>query len=291
MSVTPPQPPIESGEVLDLLTSLVQKSLVVYEEDERGQGRYGLLDTVRQYARDRLLESGEGEAVRERHRDWFLALAEQAEPELGHQQAWLDRLEREHDNLRAALAWSREQGQGEAGLRLGGAVWRFWDARGYWSEGREHLAGLLALPGAEARTAARAHAVGSAGLLARNQGDYGAARALFEESLAIHEQQGEKQGIAQDLEGLAAVAVTQSHSERAARLFGAAEALREAIGAPLPPAARAEHARSVAAAHAALGEEAFATAWAEGRVLSLEQAIAEALAEAAVVDSRCSGSC
>src|SRR5260370_16759105 len=77
MSVTPPQPPIEGWEVLDLLSSLVHKSLVVYEEDEQGRGRYRLLETVRQYARDRLLEAGEGAAVRERHRDWVFALVGQ----------------------------------------------------------------------------------------------------------------------------------------------------------------------------------------------------------------------
>src|SRR5205823_7140008 len=119
---------LSTEEVLDLLASLVEKSLVLYEERE-GEGRYRLLETVRQYARDRLLEAGEAAAVRGRHRDWFLALAEQAEPELRgpEQVVWLERLEREHDNLRAALAWSGAQGEGEAGLRLGGALKRFWE--------------------------------------------------------------------------------------------------------------------------------------------------------------------
>src|SRR5262249_31999218 len=122
---------VEEREVLDLLTRLVQKSLVIYEEREGG-GRYRLLETVRQDARERLLESGEAEAVRERHRDWFLALAQRAEPELwrGSQTEWLERLERENDNLRAALAWSGAPGQVEAGLRLGGALRRFWEVRG-----------------------------------------------------------------------------------------------------------------------------------------------------------------
>jgi non-specific serine/threonine protein kinase len=91
--------------VLDLLTSLVDKSLVMYD-DQGGEARYRLLETVRQYARDRLLEAGEAEAVRGRHAGWCLALAEEAEPALvgDNQREWLDRLEREHDNLRAALA-------------------------------------------------------------------------------------------------------------------------------------------------------------------------------------------
>src|SRR5262245_55442481 len=107
----PPPTPIDSGEVLDLLTSLVQKSLVVYEEDEQACGRYRLLETVRQYARDRLLEASEAAAARDRHRDWFLALAEQAEPKLlrgAEQVAWMDRLETEHDNLRSALEWCQK---------------------------------------------------------------------------------------------------------------------------------------------------------------------------------------
>jgi predicted ATPase len=133
---------VEEWEVLDLLTSLVEKSLVLYEERE-GEGRYRLLETVRQYARDRLLESEEGEAVRTRHLEFFLHWAEQG--------PGLERLETEHDNLRAALAWSGAQRQGDVGLRLGGAMGGFWHVRGYWTEGRERLAGVLALLGAEAR--------------------------------------------------------------------------------------------------------------------------------------------
>src|SRR5436190_1265742 len=140
MSVTPPQPPIESEEVLDLLAGLVQKSLVVYEEDEQGCARYRLLEPMRQYARDRLLESGEASESRERHLEFFLRWAEKGPS--------LDGREREHDNLRAALAWSAAQGHAEAGLRLGRQLWWFWEQRGYGTEGREHLAALLALPGA-----------------------------------------------------------------------------------------------------------------------------------------------
>src|SRR5207249_10234786 len=104
-------------------------------------------------------------------------------------------------------------------------------------------------------------------------------RVLWEESLVNNRELGHKRGIVQNLEGLAAVAVAQAQSERAARLFGTAEGLREAIGAPLPPADRAEHDRSVAAVRTALGEAAFAAAWAAGRGLSLEDALRAALAE------------
>src|SRR5262249_34525659 len=112
---------------------------------------------------------------------------------------------------------------------------------------------------------------------AHGAGDNGAARALFQESLTIHREAGGKPRIVTDLEGLAAVAVAQAQPERAARLFGAAEALREAMGAPLPPADRPEHARAVASARTALGDEAFAAAWVEGRALSMEAAITYAL--------------
>jgi hypothetical protein len=116
---------------------------------------------------------------------------------------------------------------------------------------------------------------------AHGQGEYEAAWALLEESLAIFRELGDKEGIAQNLEGLAALAVARAQLVRAARLFGAAEGLREAMGAPLRSADRAEHDRSVAAARAALGEEAFTAAWAEGRAMSLEHTVILALAEGA----------
>ena len=178
----PPQPLVlEAGQVPDLLIHLVDKNLVVYEETEDGQGRYRLLETVRQYARDQLMESGTGEAGRTRHRDHFLALAEEAKASLsGPEQArWLDTLESEHENLRAALEWclddEEEEGaqrngvsSAQAGLRLAGALSGFWQTRGHLSEGRQRCAAALARPGtaAQERTKARAGAPwgGRAGL-------------------------------------------------------------------------------------------------------------------------------
>jgi tetratricopeptide (TPR) repeat protein len=402
----------------------------LYEAQEE-EDRYRLLETVRQYARDRLLEAAEAAEVRGRHRDWFLALAEQ--------ESQRDRFEEEHDNLRAALAWCKEGSEAEAGLRLGVALWLFWSDRGYWTEAREHLAELLALPESGGRTAMRAKALSLAGQLAQQQGEYGVAqtlheqavaiwlelgdkrgiagargylawvaqqqgeyetarvlleetlaiqrelgdqrgiagqlsalgwaaaqrgdyeeaRTLLEEGLAIHRELGERYliglslgwlgGVARglgnyeeaqalleeclaihrpirnkratsgflwiqagvtydqgkygdarrlyeeslaiswelgymetilgDLEGLAAVALAQGKSKRAARLLGAAKRQRDASGPAASAAARADSERSVATARAALGEEAFATAWAEGRALSLEEAVAFALGE------------
>ena len=130
--------------------------------------RYRLLETVRQYAREKLVESGGGEAVRERHRDYFLALAEEAEPKLiGAEQAeWLQRLEEEHENLRAGLDWSLVEAGSGGGLRLCGALQRFWFTRGHLAEGREWCARVLEKAGAEERTPERAKALNAAGSLA-----------------------------------------------------------------------------------------------------------------------------
>ncbi|HNB51240.1 MAG TPA: tetratricopeptide repeat protein, partial [Anaerolineales bacterium] len=128
-------------DILDLLTALVNKSLVVVVREPEQEARYHLLETVRQYAREKLSESGEAEAVREQHLAYFLALAERAEPEVqgADQLAWFDRLEMEHDNFRAALGWALEHGEtyAEAGLRVANSLWWFWFMRA--SEGGEWL--------------------------------------------------------------------------------------------------------------------------------------------------------
>jgi tetratricopeptide (TPR) repeat protein len=205
--------------VLDLLTALVEKSLVQYEEPGGHAGgacreaRYRLLETVRHYSRERLLETGEAEAVRGRHRDWYLAYAERAKPELvgSDQVEWLDRLEAEHDNLRAVIAGVTRRGEVEAGLRLGAALKAFWMARGYVAEGRERLAALLAMPGAEARTALRALALREAAHLSYNLGDLPAVQALHEESLAIGQELDDKGLIAASLCCMGLVASEQGN--------------------------------------------------------------------------------
>jgi tetratricopeptide (TPR) repeat protein len=384
------------------LTSLVDKSLVIYEADKRG-ARYRLLETVRQYARDRLLEAGEDKGARGRHARFYLALAEEAAPHLSRawRNTWVERLDAEHDNLRAALAWSQsEEEEGETGLRLVGALHWFWYFRSYFREGEEWARSALARTEEVAhlrRTKARAgslyaggifhwhrgdyvtarsllaesaaiwrdledksglaRALMNLGLAARDQGDYPAARThleecvqiapeakdpwtpawalltlgtvvyregesaaarslyeralilareledpwliawslinlgdvarrmgdsgqamgLYRECLTLFCELGNRQSMAYALEALASLIVAQGELERGARLFGAAEALREAIGARMSPADFAEYADSVAALRVALGEQAFAAAWAEGRATPLEQAIASAL--------------
>jgi non-specific serine/threonine protein kinase len=129
---------IDKTDVLNLLAHLVDKSLVVVEESP-AQPRYHLLETVRQYSLEKLLESGEEARLRKRHRDRYLVLAERAEPELHGpgQLKWLEQLEQEHDNLRAAMEWSLAVGEEDEALRLAGAMWWFWHVRGHFTAGRE----------------------------------------------------------------------------------------------------------------------------------------------------------
>ena len=186
---------IEEDEVLDLLTNLADKSLVVVEE-KSGEGRYRLLETVRQFSRDKLVESGEGERVRNQHLDFFLRLAEQAEPEFRgpDQIVWLGRLEEEHSNLMAALDWSKiGEGSLESGLRLAGALWYFFRVRVYRynSEYLEMLEELLSVSSGISDSV-RAKAFGAAGLLAHQRRSFGRATAFYEESIALSHQTGDK---------------------------------------------------------------------------------------------------
>ncbi|MCA1606993.1 MAG: tetratricopeptide repeat protein, partial [Acidobacteria bacterium] len=151
-----------------------------------------------------------------RHADFFLKVAEKAETELlgAQQDRWLDQLEVEHDNFRAAARWAEENAEAEIGLRLTGALWRFWEMRGYLVEGRERLSALLSLAGGP--TKARIKALYAAGVLADSQCDYPAARALFQENLEMYRKLGDKWGIANSANNLGIVALRQ-HDYAAAR--------------------------------------------------------------------------
>ncbi|MGI4788398.1 MAG: ATP-binding protein [Janthinobacterium lividum] len=188
---------IEDWEVLDLLTSLVDKSLIVYAEAVSG-GRYHLLETIRQYAADRLTEAGSAVTLRRRHMAWCVSLALEARPHLTGAGAkeWLSRLDDEHDNLRTALSWNLSEPDGqearnsEDGLRLAAGLWRFWYIRGHWSEGRFHLEAALAR-GSEFTTA-RAGGLSALAILTQAQGGYGEARAYLEQALAIFRASGDR---------------------------------------------------------------------------------------------------
>jgi predicted ATPase/DNA-binding CsgD family transcriptional regulator len=396
---------IEEDDVLDLLSRLVDKSLVSVAEHGGVEARYRLLETVRQYGREKLQSSkGAGEVGR-KHAAWFLALAERAGPELKRRQqvVWLARLEWEHDNLRAAMRWLLREGKIETAVQFAWALWLFWWYHGYQSEGRRYAEEILAKRDVLPRDV-RARAVyvrdavsyglesmdltmrlceesaalfrevedkpglavtlGVQGITALQQGDVERARVSFEEGLDLFREVGDKWGVvstlahlgiipfntgdnasavryfeeavalshdiggripaayisfynlaliaqsegddrrasemyveglklavevgdkanvAYCLEGLAGLIGQHSGSERAVRLYGASEALLEAVGAPLYVHAqdRILYERAVEALRSRLGEEAFGAAWSQGRAMPLEQAVEYALAETA----------
>ena len=407
-----------ASSVLETVASLVDNSLLVsrsesstHQEDD--EPRFTLLETIREYALERLASSGEVEEVQRKHAQHYLALAEAAQLEASKRwdevEWWsklFTQLEKEHDNLRAALSWAVQNLEVEAGARIAIALWWFWLERGYLSDGRQWMEALLALDGAEGRTEEapytlparmKAYLLQVAGILAMAQGDHDNAAALHEEAMSVYREMGHKKGVSASLrelglvayeqgdyepavrlheqsvalareggtkfgiawsiraladavrgqgdlerasmlleeslalsrdkehawgiartlaslgsvaceageyvrasrlyeeslelgrrmglkhtillclEGLARVAVAQGRMERAARLCGAAAALREERGWPLPPAKRAEHDLTVAAARGALGEDAFAAAWVRGHALPLEEAVTDTL--------------
>jgi predicted ATPase/Tfp pilus assembly protein PilF len=216
--------------VLDLLEDLATKSLVGLDASG-DEARYGLLETVRAYAAERLSDTGEGVAARDRHLDWCLALAEEAAPYLrGLEQAsWMQRLEREHENLCAALAWAQQSGDGERMLRLAVALSWFWLMRGYLSEGLGWLEDALAAAGT-APAALRAAALNGAGNLLVERGEYGQAGARYEASLELRRELGDKRGIASSLTNLGVATDRQGAYGRAVALLEEALALARELG-------------------------------------------------------------
>ncbi len=432
------------GDMLDRLQLLIDQSLLQQAEGPTGEPRFRMLETIREYARERLVASGEGKELHRQHSHYFLALAERAEPALwggADQRAWIKRLEAEHENLRAALHQALEHGAVEVALRLASALWRFWMMHGYLGEGRQWLeralardnpvapivrakalaaAGFLTAHQGEAKrgqayleeslelfrnlgnscdfahalcvlgwtmmiqgdyerarllteeglvqarnlafppgvalaltglgllrwyqyhddTQARAlfeeslalqqelqdrwgieTALINLGVVLREQGDVARAAAVFEkylalaqeqdeprtiavallnlgwlaldagddarttrcfeESLALFDNVGDRVGIAAALEGLASAALTQGQAVRAARLYGGAEALHDIIGVEAPFGRRTPHQRHERLLHAMLDDPALAAARVVGRAMTLEQAVAYALEDAA----------
>ncbi|MGH2534100.1 MAG: ATP-binding protein [Thermomicrobiales bacterium] len=392
-----------SASVLDGLASLVEKSLIQRVEKGHGVALLAMLETIREYAADRLAASGEEVALRRRHAAYFLGLAERYAfaDLLPDDERAIARLEAEHPNLRAALAWFAATGQAEHLLRLTAALGRYWSGQGYYREGRDWLERALSVGGgAPTRVRARAlvlcgiialfqgaeseanerlttglslsrshddavHAaqaliglgalamdqgddlratafleeaiaeaeaiadqrlaaimagrafdnlgvaarmqgdlalaaarheealrrdratgyvvgividVGDLGDVARDQGDYGRAMTYYREALSLVDERVGTRSVTEQIEGVAVVAAAVGQPARAARLFGAVEALRGRAGLSFRfPADQIAHERGVAATRAALGEQAFAAAWAAGRALSRDEAMAEAL--------------
>jgi predicted ATPase/DNA-binding NarL/FixJ family response regulator len=185
---------IAAGHTLDLLSSLVNKSLVVAETLGRAQARYRLLETIRDYALEKLDEAGEAAWLRDCHLDLFLARAEETSPKLNdtYQQLWLNWLEGEHDNLRAALAWALESGRIEAGLRIAIAITRFWEIRGYVPEGLAWFERLLAQTDDRISLVVRANALAYASFMTMFLGNASAATAYGREAVALAEAAGDE---------------------------------------------------------------------------------------------------
>jgi non-specific serine/threonine protein kinase len=389
---------IEPTAVIELLTSLVDKSLV-WADERDGATRYRMLETVRQYALDRLRESGEQAQWQARHLAAFLVLAEEPLLQGIAKRGWIEHVAREYDNMRGALRWCAMERMAE-GLRLSTALNRYWLVRTrYITEGREWHARLLEAVPQNAAALDRARVLHSAANLANRQGDYGAAEDLYRQSLTIVRKLGERRGEASVLLGLANVALLRAQyaeaesllvesvalarsaryrpllaatlgnlatvhqargdrdnafeafeealtiardtddewlacqilrdkgraackegmavlaeqslvealtlaealgagettagvlecfaelslakhaAERAARIFGASERLRDEIVAPIQFNERADYESAIAAARAALGDDAFERAWAEGRAMTLDEAVRYALAD------------
>ena len=182
------------SDVSDLLTRLVDKSLVVADPEAAGTGRYRLLETLRQYAHDRLVARGELEEIRRRHAAYYVSFAVEAGHQLlgPDQVSWLDWLDRDHDNLHAALSWAIERRDAELGMRMAVGLAYFWYFRGHYSEARALRAAVLALPARPDLAALRAELLQGAGMLMLHQGDYDTARAFLDEGVTVARRVGDR---------------------------------------------------------------------------------------------------
>ena len=225
----------EAGQVWERVASLLDKSLLQQTEQEGEEPRLVMLETIREYGLEQMLAHREMEAAHKAHAEYYLRLSEQAEPELvGPRQAvWLERLEQEHENLRAVMHWSLEQTEGvredgrarEIALRLGGALRHFWYMRSYFSEGQDFLERALTLHDGVAASV-RAKALFAATRLNASLGYLERAEALCEESLALYRELGDTAGIASSIHLLAAIswgmgnlALARSQEEESLALF------------------------------------------------------------------------
>jgi predicted ATPase/class 3 adenylate cyclase len=226
--------PDQAGDVLDGLGSLVDKSLLRQAEGMDGEPRFTMLETIREYAAEQLAAAGREEALRDRHAAWFLDLAETAAGNLmgADKRVALDRLELEHGNLRAAMAWATSAPRVETGLRLGTALWRFWQMRGYIDEGLDRLAALLAMPECAEYVEQRLAALDAAGGLAYWRADYEGARAYYQEVLDARRAQGDPRAIAESLYNLSFPFAFTGGTDEGRRLIEESAAAFEAAGDP-----------------------------------------------------------
>ena len=223
--------PAGNRDVFNALSALVDKSLVQKNEQNERQTRFTMLETIREFALEKLEQSGEIEAIRKRHTNFFLKLAEASEPALRgpQQQEWLDQLDEEHTNLNAALQWNLDQGNSETALRFAGALWRYWWVHGYLHEGFNWLE--KALNQAEpSSTSWRARALNGAGILARSQGNYASAKIYLEACLEIQKNLADQAGMASVLNSLGLLAYVQGDHLQAINLHEQALDYRRKMG-------------------------------------------------------------
>ncbi len=208
-------------DMLDGLASFVDKSLMTQATGDDSEPRFGMLETIREYAGERLNASDDAVPIRRRHEDLFAGLAERAAKELlgPHANAWLDRLDADQDNLRAALQHAADDGRIELALGMGGALWRFWQRRGHLGEGRTVLEGLLAGAGFSAPTQARSRALAGLGGVTYWQGDMVAAGTAYDEGLAIQRTLDDPVGLADALYNAGFVAAVGGHHAAARALY------------------------------------------------------------------------
>ena len=222
---------LEIFEILEVIASLVDKSLV-RQESSGDEPRFEQLEMLREYGLEQLDEDGETKEIRRSHASYFLALAELADPllESPEQALWVDRLDHEYGNMRAALEWLIDDGELDQGLRLGVALWRFWEIRGYLTEGRVWLDQLLSLSKSSFQMKSRSKALYAAGVLADAQCDYTTARNLFEEYLAINREVGEPLSLAAALNNLGNVANAQEDFQMAESCYTEALEIFRKVG-------------------------------------------------------------
>jgi predicted ATPase/serine/threonine protein kinase len=217
-------------DVLDAMASMVDKSLVQHVERVDAETRFLMLSTIREYALERLAESDDEPTTRRAHAAYYLVLAEEGAKDEVAQPEWLDRFDVEHDNFRMALDYLIKTGDAEWGLRLGAALFRFWETREQLTEGRDAMARLLALEGAAARPKLRARLLFAAAVLAGEQGDYASAKGLCEESLETCVEQHDNRGVAVALNALAVNARDRGDLPIASILFERCVAIWRDIG-------------------------------------------------------------
>ena len=226
------------GDVFEGITSLVDKSLLLRTEAAGGELRVGMLETVREFAGEQLHKRPDATAIHRRHALHFLEFAQEGEKHFMGDPLWLERCERDHDNLRAALRWAIAGGEVDTGLRIGAALWRFWHLHGHLGEGRRWLGELLGLPGAAGRTESRARALIAAGGLAYWQNDFAMTRLMYEEAVAIYRELGDRAGLMEALFSLAYMPSLDGDFAQARALFHESLDLARELG-DLPGMAQA----------------------------------------------------